>query len=193
MKSPAHASGPGLVRSLAAVGCLLLGWAAGAVQARTIDTLVIHATGGPGCRNGRLWHAPGGTLESNLRHFASHPGLGYHYLIGRDGTTAAGVPEAQVAAHAKGHNQTSIGIELVNDGDGKDPFPPAQIDALIELLKRLVTTYRLTPADIRSHSEIDRRTFECGGRHYKLKIDPGGEFPGSKGNFPWRQVRDALR
>ncbi|MFD2110927.1 N-acetylmuramoyl-L-alanine amidase [Thiorhodococcus fuscus] len=162
-------------------------------SARPIDSIVIHATGGPGCKNGRLWHAPGGTLESNLRHFAAHPNIGYHYLIGRDGETVAGTPEAQVAFHARGHNTASIGIELVNDGNGKDPFPPAQINALIDLLARLLHRYDLTPDRILGHSEVDRRDFVCGGKRYKLKIDPGGEYPGSRGNFPWKRVREALR
>jgi N-acetylmuramoyl-L-alanine amidase len=167
-----------------------LSWAC---EARPIDLIVIHATGGPDCRQGRLWHAKGGTLESNLRHFSANPQIGFHYLIGRDGKTVAGAPESKIANHALGHNQTSIGIELVNDGDGKDPFPGAQVDALIRLLKRLATTYGLSVEQTKSHSEIDERAFVCGGKSYKRKIDPGGEYPGSPGNFPWQRVRDALK
>ena len=161
-------------------------------EAREIDLIVVHATGGPGCKNGRLWHSPSGTLESMQRYFAANPGIGYHYLIGRDGTLVAGVPETEIAHHARGHNPRSIGIELINDGDGKDPFPEAQIDTLIGLLKRLTKTYDLTPKQIKSHSAVDSRSFECGGRRYKQKIDPGGEYPGSKGNFPWERVRKAV-
>ena len=163
-----------------------------AAEARQIDLIVIHATGGPGCRDGRLWHAPGGSLESNLRHFAANPDIGYHYLIGRDGQTVAGVPESRIAHHARGHNRHSIGIELVNDGTGRDPFPEAQIQSLLELLQRLTRAHGLGPEQIKGHGQIDERTFECGGRRYKLKIDPGGEYPGSLGNFPWERVRRAL-
>ncbi len=123
-----------LIRLL--TGLLFLGpWTI--AQSRQLDIVVIHATGGPGCRNDKLWDAPGGSLESNIHYFAAHPDIGYHYLIGRDGTTVAGVPEAQIAHHARGHNQTSLGIELVNDGNGRDPFPEVQIQALLDLLKRL--------------------------------------------------------
>ncbi|NEX19659.1 N-acetylmuramoyl-L-alanine amidase [Thiorhodococcus mannitoliphagus] len=162
-------------------------------EAREIDLIVIHATGGPGCKQGKLWHAPGGTLTSIRRYFAKNPNIGYHYLIGRDGTIVAGTPESRIAHHARGHNKGSIGIELVNDGDGRDPFPEAQIDALIGLLKRLDRTYDISPSQVKGHSELDNRSFECGGRRYKQKIDPGGAFPGSAGNFPWSRVRDALR
>ncbi|EXJ15680.1 N-acetylmuramoyl-L-alanine amidase [Imhoffiella purpurea] len=173
--------------------CILLLAMASTAMARPIDLIVIHATGGPGCRDDRLWHAPGGTLESNVRHFANHPDISYHYLIGRDGETVAGVAESEVAHHVRGHNRNSIGIELVNDGNGKDPFPPAQINALMGLLDRLLLRYRLTPDRIRGHSELDRSAFECGGKRYKRKIDPGGEYPGSTGNFPWKRIRESLR
>lgn len=164
-----------------------------AVEARAIDLIVIHATGGPGCKHGKLWHSPGGSLESMRRYFASNPGIGYHYLIGRDGTILAGAPEERIAHHARGHNERSIGIELINDGDGRDPFPEAQISALIDLLRRLARTHGVSADQVRGHSEIDRRSFVCGGRRYKQKIDPGGEYPGSRGNFPWARVRRALR
>ncbi|MBK1718226.1 N-acetylmuramoyl-L-alanine amidase [Thiocystis violacea] len=176
---------------------IMLAWLApspwAAAEARRIDLIVIHATGGPGCRNGKLWHAPGGSLESNVRYFAANPNIGYHYLIGRDGRTLAGVPESRIAHHARGHNPNSIGIELVNDGDGRDPFPEAQIQALLALLERLTQAHGLAPDRIKGHGELDSRDFACGGRRYKQKIDPGGEFPGSRGNFPWSRVREALR
>lgn len=169
---------------------LLLGL--GATPAREIDLVVIHATGGPGCKAGRLWHSGGGTLESNRRHFARNPGISYHYLIGRDGTTVTGTPVAEVAHHARGHNARSVGIELVNDGDGRDPFPEVQIQALIALLRPLLAAHDLTPAQIRGHGELDTRSFVCGGRRYKSKVDPGGAYPGFEGNFPWSRVREAL-
>jgi N-acetylmuramoyl-L-alanine amidase len=178
----------------AAVALLaVLGTACSSADARDIDLIVVHATGGPGCKLGRLWHAPGGSLEAIRQHFEIHPEIGYHYLIARDGTTLTGVPEDAIAHHARGHNSHSIGIELINDGNGKDPFPDAQIEALIELLRRLVRGYGLTPEQIQSHSAVDDRSFLCGGRRYKQKIDPGGEYPGSQGNFPWKRVRDAVR
>ncbi|NKN34353.1 N-acetylmuramoyl-L-alanine amidase [Marichromatium bheemlicum] len=173
------------------VGLLLL-FGTAVVPARDIDLVVIHATGGPGCKAGRLWHSGGGTLASNQRHFARTPGISYHYLIGRDGTTVAGTPVAQVAHHARGHNAHSIGIELVNDGDGRDPFPEPQIQALIVLLRPLLVTYDLSPAQVRGHGELDTRSFVCGGRRYKSKVDPGGAYPGFSGNFPWRRLREAL-
>lgn len=37
-------------------------------------------------------------------------GIGYHYVVRRDGTIETGRPEAQVGAHCSGHNKHSIGV-----------------------------------------------------------------------------------
>lgn len=40
-------------------------------------------------------------------------GIGYHYLIDRDGTVAKGRPIGRVGAHVKGHNTGTIGVCLI--------------------------------------------------------------------------------
>jgi N-acetylmuramoyl-L-alanine amidase len=84
-----------------------------------------------------------------------------------------------------GYNKKSIGIELVNNGDGLDPFPPKQISALIELLRRLKYSYNISVDKIKGHGEIDTRMEKCGSISYKKKVDPGAA-------FPWQEVREAL-
>ena len=71
-----------------------------------------------------------------------------HYLIDEDGTVTRLVPEDKRAWHAGRSywrgvtdvNSASIGIELVNPGHewGYRPFPPAQMEALLPLLKDIV-------------------------------------------------------
>lgn len=46
-------------------------------------------------------------------------GIGYHYVIRRDGTEEIGRLLEQVGAHAKGHNENSVGICLVGGVDEK--------------------------------------------------------------------------
>ncbi len=91
-----------------------------------------------------IW-VPAGELADNLRQIEAHPRLGVHWMIDRDGTVRASVPEQQVADHVFTYSGRSIGIELVNDGDGQDPFPPAQIDALVALLRGIVHATRPSP------------------------------------------------
>jgi N-acetylmuramoyl-L-alanine amidase len=78
-------------------------------------------------------------------------------------------------------NNSSIGIEIVNAG-WKDtpngrvyaPFPQYQIDALIPLVRDIVTRHHITPDNVLGHSDI------APGR----KQDPGPM-------FPWKQLADA--
>jgi N-acetyl-anhydromuramyl-L-alanine amidase AmpD len=150
-----------------------------------VGSVVIHATGGPMCRDGRVVFTPSGTLRSMKRYFENHSILGIHYIIGRDGTIVKSVPEDQIAYHAYGHNKTSIGIELINRGDGHDPYPESQIVSLIELLKEIRTRHNIKIEDINGHSDLDHRTFQCGSTLIKQKQDPGP-------NFPWERVTDQL-
>ena len=72
-------------------------------------------------------------------------GIGYHYVILRDGTIQTGRPESQVGAHCTGHNAHSIGIcyEGGLDAQGKpsDTRTRAQKRALVRLLRDLRKKY----------------------------------------------------
>ncbi|MDR5820440.1 N-acetylmuramoyl-L-alanine amidase [Caballeronia sp. LZ043] len=81
-------------------------------------------------------------------------------------------------------NASSIGIENVNLGpigptgplsEGKwQPYPPAQVDALIQLSRDIVARYHIPPTRVVGHSDIAPQR----------KIDPGPL-------FPWRTLYDA--
>jgi N-acetylmuramoyl-L-alanine amidase len=96
-----------------------------------------------------------------------------HYLVARDGTVYQLVDERRRAWHAgisrwgadEDINSSSIGIEL--DNNGREPYAPAQIDALLALL-----------ADIRSRHDIPRENFLGHGDVAPgRKVDPGALFP----------------
>ena len=103
-----------------------------------------------------------------------------HYLVGKDGKTYQLVSDAKRAWHAGAGswgaitdvNNASIGIEI--DNDGKSPFPDAQIDSLIVLLRDLTTRLRIPPTQIIGHSDLAPTR----------KIDPGPL-------FPWKRLHDA--
>ena len=99
------------------------------------------------------------------------------------------VDESRQANHAglsswKIYNQlnaASIGIEIVNSGFADTPkgriwypYPQAQIDQLILLVKKLVAKYQIKPENILGHNEIAPQR----------KQDPGPA-------FPWKQLADA--
>jgi N-acetylmuramoyl-L-alanine amidase len=95
-----------------------------------------------------------------------------HYLIRRDGTVVALVDEAMRAWHAgagtwRGRgdvNSRSIGIELDNDGD--TPFAAPLMDALEDLLPRIMRRWGIPKHGVIGHSCM------APGR----KIDPGPRF-----------------
>lgn len=160
--------------------------AKGSERTVPVDTIVVHAISGPSCSDGRIKYsgAPG-NAERWKRFFDNHPFLGIHYVIDRDGVTLASTPEDRVANHARNNNASTIGIELVHNGDGMEPFSQRQIAGLIRLLQSIRTRHRVPVENIKSHSEVDVRTFTCGEEVHKTKMDPGE-------NFPWGQIRSAL-
>lgn len=86
-----------------------------------------------------------------------------------------------------GLNSSSIGIEIVNLGqqtgpDGQKtftPYPQAQIDLLIKLVRDIVARHQIRPDHILGHSDIAPQR----------KIDPGPLFPwqqlAAAGLIPW--------
>jgi len=76
--------------------------------------------------------------------------VGYHYLIDRDGTVAAGRPVEKVGAHVKGHNKGTIGVSLIGghgsaeSDDFADNYTPEQDAALRKLLASLKAAHGIT-------------------------------------------------
>ena len=106
-----------------------------------------------------------------------------HFLIGRDGRVIQLVDEADTSWHAglstwrgmeyvnpKSGNPTvnpcSIGVELVNLNDGKDPYPKAQFDVLVELVSGACIRHGVAIEDVIGHEDV------APGR----KTDPGPMF-----------------
>ena len=72
-------------------------------------------------------------------------GIGYHYVIRRDGTLEMGRPEYMVGAHCKNHNQHSIGVcyegGLDIRGDPADTRTPQQRETMRQLINELRERY----------------------------------------------------
>jgi N-acetyl-anhydromuramyl-L-alanine amidase AmpD len=141
------------------------------------DMIVIHATGGPTCNaQGEPIWVRAGELQENLEAIERHPTLGVHYMIDRDGRIVSSVPEDRVAHHVFTFSARSIGIELVNDGDGLDPFPEPQLEALVGLIRGLGRKYGITAGNVKRHSDLDRARLPCAPER-RRKVDPGEAFP----------------
>jgi N-acetyl-anhydromuramyl-L-alanine amidase AmpD len=97
-------------------------------------------------------------------------------MIDRDGTLRASVPEGQVAHHVYRFSERSIAIELINDGDGIDSFPEAQLTALVSLLRDIQLRRGIRREGIKRHSDLDHGLLPC-DRKQRRKVDPGAAYP----------------
>jgi N-acetylmuramoyl-L-alanine amidase len=177
---------PMCVRVLTFVGAMTLALHCGAIEARTsgprrtqpIDMVVIHSTGGPTCdaKTGKPIWVKAGTLADDILSIEAHPKLGIHYMIDRDGTVRSSVPEDRIAHHVFGYSARSIAIELVNDGDGVDSFPEAQLDATVTLIRDIARRRGVTRHGVKMHSDLDHGFMTC-DRTKRRKVDPGSAFP----------------
>lgn len=150
----------------------------GTARTQPINMVVIHSTGGPTCdpTTGKPIWVGAGTLDENIRQIEADPNLGIHYMIDRDGTLRASVPEDEVAHHVFHYSGSSIAVELINDGDGVDPFPPAQLESLIILLRDIVHRRGIVRDGIKRHSDLDHHLLSC-DKTQRRKVDPGDAFP----------------
>ena len=137
------------------------------------DSLILHYTGMAQTSEALLW------LANPLSQVSCH------YFVFEDCRIWQMVPENRRAWHAgrsSWHGETdmnsrSIGIEIANAGHdlskmppnpGEYPdFPDRQIEAVIALVKDIVTRWSIPPTRILAHSDISP------GR----KVDPGEKFP----------------
>lgn len=116
------------------------------------------------------------SVQQSLRTLRTRNGSGpvsAHYLIGKDGHVYQLVTDAKRAWHAGAGrwgtitdvNSASIGVEL--DNDGHSPFPPAQIQSLLQLLTDLTDRLQIPRTQIIGHEDMAPAR----------KDDPGPLFP----------------
>jgi N-acetylmuramoyl-L-alanine amidase len=83
--------------------------------------------------------------EIHAEHLAQGwSGIGYHYVIRKDGTIERGRPKGMVGAHAEGANWGSIGITLTGNFEEENP-KDAQIESLSQLIATLCNIHELAP------------------------------------------------
>ena len=107
---------------------------------RTITLIVIHCSAVKPDQQ-----SSAAQIDTWHRQRGFHLGIGYHYVIRRNGVIEAGRPEWMVGAHCQHHNQHSIGIcyegGLDIRGAPADTRTDAQKTALRQLLETLHQRY----------------------------------------------------
>ena len=153
----------------------------------SITGVVMHCTETPDLATAREY--------GELVHYqSSQTGNSGHFYIDVDGRIEQYVPLQRIAHHVSGHNRHSVGIELVNRGrypdwlhsrsqQMTDPYPPAQMAALLALLQQL--QLQLPGLSwIAGHEDLDQRLVNASDNpnvQVRRKMDPGPL-------FPWQQI-----
>lgn len=124
---------------------------------RNIDLIVIHASDTYKRMNvGAKW-------IDELHKGFGWKGIGYHFVIKRDGTIEAGRDVDMAGAHAKGYNASSIGICWIG-GKGDDNSPednrtPEQKKAMRNLIDVLV--HMFPNSCVTGHRDLPGVTKAC--------------------------------
>ena len=118
---------------------------------RHIDQIVVHCTASPdfqdiGVKEIDKWHKDRGWSQ-----------IGYHYVVRRNGEIERGRPERLQGAHAKGANQTSIGIVWV----GVNECDPVQYKKMIGLINYLRGKYNIKLENVLGHNEAVKTHKTC--------------------------------
>lgn len=99
-------------------------------------------------------------------------GIGYHYVIRKDGTIERGRPEWAIGSHAYGENSHTIGIHL--SGDFEQAYPTdKQIEKLAMLIADIADRYGI-PIDrnhVVGHGEL--MSTDCPGNNLQTYLDDG--------------------
>jgi N-acetylmuramoyl-L-alanine amidase len=118
-------------------------------------------------------HATGGTNSLNWLSTTSSPPVSIHRLITKSGAIYKIVPDEVAAYHAgparvgplpsadANVNNWSLGIEIENLNDGRDPYPAAQLDSAALQIVEWWGAYGLLP--LVAHAWIDSRKHDPAG------------------------------
>lgn len=122
-----------------------------------IDTVVIHHSA-----------TLGGSAQAYARFHVNEngwPGIGYHFVIDKDGAVHQTNDLTTVSYHVKNKNGTSVGICLTGDYDQESP-PQAQINSCVNLIRMLnrQTGKRL---NVKGHGELQAKS--CPGKNVDVR------------------------
>lgn len=90
-------------------------------------------------------------------------GIGYHWVVYRDGSVHQGREESKVGAHCKGHNSISIGVCYVGGLDSESKPKDTRTAEQKVAMKNLIATLkkRYPQASVHGHREFANKDCPC--------------------------------
>ena len=131
-----------------------LKWSGMLSKRRSTKRLVLHHAAAEKCSAEDIhrWHLANGWS-----------GMGYHYLVRKDGSIWRGRPEDTVGAHAKNFNSTSIGVCFEGNFENEH-MNEKQLAAGKELIADICSRYKLGVASVCGHRDLNATA--CPGRNF---------------------------
>lgn len=130
-------------------------WKTGLSKRRRTEYIVLHHAEASNCTAKQIdsWHKGNGWS-----------GIGYHFLVRKDGSVYRGRPLDSVGAHVQGVNDRSVGI-CAEGAYSREFMSETQKRAIAELIDYLKTNY-YPDAVIVGHREVG--SSDCPGKNYPL-------------------------
>lgn len=91
-------------------------------------------------------------------------GIGYHFVVRKDGTIEQGRPMGTVGAHAQGANSDTVGVSCEGRYGIEKSMPNAQFASLVALWWWLFGQYKLTTAKLFRHKDVGDT--DCPGKYF---------------------------
>ena len=132
-------------------------WAKLLSKRNSTDLLILHHSGTTTC-------TPDGIHNSHVGN--GWAGIGYHYLVRKDGTIYRGRPEDTVGAHAYGANNHSIGVCFEGNYQLEAEMPAAQLAAGQALVADIKRRWGITK--VIGHKDVAGSTTDCPGKYFPL-------------------------
>ena len=136
-------------------------WNGSLIKRKKTDMIVLHHAAAKECSPETIhqWHLNNGWS-----------GIGYSFVIRKDGKIYRGRPEDTIGAHTSNFNATSIGICFEGDFRTEKPTD-AQVKAGKELVVYLKQKYNITK--VKKHSELNNTS--CPGRLFRFDEIANGD------------------
>ena len=127
-------------------------WNGALSSRRSTSRIILHHAAASKCTAQQIhrWHLANGWV-----------GIGYHFLVRKDGSVYRGRPEDTVGAHARNNNYDSIGICFEGSFD-REQMNEVQRTAGAELVAYLKDKYGITK--VQKHSDVNATG--CPGTHF---------------------------
>lgn len=132
-------------------------WAKPLSKRNSTDLLILHHSGTTTC-------TPDGVHSAHVGN--GWAGIGYHYLVRKDGTIYRGRPEDTVGAHAYGANSHSIGVCFEGNYEVEQSMPAAQLAAGQALVADIKRRWSITK--VIGHKDVAGSTTDCPGKYFPL-------------------------